>query len=902
MNRKTRLTAVIVLLVVTSLPLMSQRSRQAATGQFEPTEQMFSALSFRMIGPAAYSGRIADIAVNPNDFSEFYLAVASGGLWKTSDGGANFRSIFDDHGVYAMGAVTIDPNNTDVVWLGTGENNSQRALGIGNGVYKSTDGGETWVNTGLHNSAHIGNIVIDPRNSDVVYVAAHGPAWGPGGDRGLYKTTDGGATWDLTLYIGEYTGINDLVMDPRNPDILIASAHQRERRVYSKINGGPESGMYKSTDAGATWRKLENGFPSEGNIGRIGIAMSPVNPDIVYAMVEMPPAERDLQGFYRSKDQGESWERMSGMISASPQYYQRLIPDPIDENIVVSMDVRTRRTRDGGANWEQVSLRNRHVDDHCLWINPTDNRHYRIGGDGGFYESWNGGNTWKFSPHIPITQYYRVRAGYEYPFYNVYGGTQDNGSWYGPSRTIRAAIVNADWKHTLGGDGFLSTPDPEDATISYHESQYGGLARYDHLTETARRIKPRPLSGVPYRFNWDAPYFISHFDHKTLYFGAQLILKSTDRGNTWKEISPDLTRQIDVDTMPMMGQLWDRRTAVALHSSTSPFGNLKALMESPFQQGMIYAGTDDGLIWRTEDDGETWVRYDTFPGVPDMTMVTSVIPSIHDINTVYATFDGKKNSSDWTPYVLKSTDRGESWVSIASNLPYASAYRIIEDHINPDILFLGNEYGVWVTIDGGAQWFELSNGIPPIQVPDIDIQRRENDLVVATFGRGFYILEDYSYLRELNSENLSKPAHIFEIKDSWQFSRASNFAYQGDAYFRAPNPPVAVNIRYHIAEEQQVTGRRARSRESDEVEKELVFTITSEDGSFTTEVIRPYRTGVNRLSWNMVGQQRRTAPPGNYTVSVALREGENVTELNASAPFTIKRLDRDLLREVTIKR
>lgn len=910
-----RFSALLLLITLLSAPAFSQRAAQAAAPKVSLTSEMVSPLSFRLIGPAAYSGRIADIAVNPNDFSEWYLAVASGGLWKTTNSGTTFTPIFDDKPVYAMGCVTIDPNNTDVVWLGTGENNSQRAIGIGDGVYKSTDAGKTWVNMGLRNSAHIGKIIVDPRNSNVVYVAAHGPLWGPGGERGLYKTTDGGKTWALILYIGEYTGINDIEMDPRNPDILYASAHQRERRAFSKINGGPESGLHKSTDAGKTWKKVTNGFPSEGNIGRIGIALSKANPDILYAMVELSPAE-GRSSFLRSKDKGETWEEMSKQSSSSPQYYQRLITDPIDENLVISLDVSNTRSLDGGATWRQIGERNKHVDNHALWINPNNNKHYLAGCDGGLYESWDAGATWKFHPHLPITQYYRVRVDNNYPFYNVYGGTQDNGSWMGPARTIRQFITNDDWKHVLGGDGFLSIPDPVDPTISYHESQNGGIARYDHLTGRSTGIRtPREQGDPPARFNWDTPYLVSNFDHKTLYIGSQFVYKSTNRGDNWRKISPDLTRQIDVDTMPLMGQTWDRNTAVALHSSTAPFGNMSSLKESPHKQGMIWAGTDDGLVWLTEDDGANWKRFDKFPGVPDMTYVTNVLPSIHDVNTVYATFDGKKDASNWTPYVLKSTDKGETWRSISSNLPRTSVYTLIEDHVSADLLFIGTEYGVFVTIDGGGSWIQLKNGLPTIQVPEIDIQRRENDLVIATFGRGFYVMDDYSFLRELTPDNVAKPAHIFSIKDTWQFGMSSNLSYQGENYFRTPNPAIVVSIKYLIKDQPQPAQARRGQQATEQPKPVLVFTILDAAGEVVSVTERPFEAGVGSFSWNMRiqppqaaeqaqpagGQQgfrgaARAASPGKYFVKVERKLGDNTNLLAAPVPFNIVELDRELLR------
>lgn len=908
-------------LLMLTLSGFGQRTGQTSQQTFSLTSEMLSPMRFRLVGPAAFSGRIADVAVNPKNFSEWYIAVASGGLWKTSNAGTTFTPIFDDYPVFSTGCVTIDPNNTDVVWLGTGENNSQRALAIGDGVYKSTDAGKTWTNMGLKNSAHIGRIQVDPRNSNVVYVAAHGPVWGPGGDRGLYKTTDGGKNWERILYIGEYTALNDVEMDPRNPDILYASAHQRERRAYSKINGGPESGLYKSTDAGKTWKKITNGFPSEGNIGRIGIALSKANPDILYAMVELSPAA-GRSSFLRSKDKGETWEVMSNASSSSPQYYQKLVTDPVDENMVIYVDVNNMRSLDGGATFRQIGERNKHVDNHALWIDPTNNKHYIAACDGGLYESWDWGVNWKFHPQLPIGQFYRVRVDNNYPFYRIYGGTQDNGSWMGPSRTIRQYMTNDDWRYMLGGDGFLSIPDPIDPTISYHESQNGGIARVDHLLQRSTSIRTPRVQGEPAaRFNWDTPYLVSIHNNTTLYIGSQFVYKSTNRGDTWTKISPDLTRQINVDTMPMMGKVWDRNTAVALHSSTAPFGNMSSLKESALRPGMLWAGTDDGLVWLTEDDGANWKKFDKFPGVPDMTYVTTVMPSMHDVNTVFATFDGKKDASNWTPYILKSTNKGETWTSIASNLPLGTVYTVQEDHINPDLLFVGTEYGIFVTIDGGRKWVQLKNGLPTIQVPEIDIQRRENDIVIATFGRGFWIIDDYSYLRELNQANINKPAHIFSIRDTWQFSMASNMPSQGEVYFRTPNPQVAVSIKYHIGNVPAVPVKRGQ-QPAEQEKPVLVFTITDAAGEPVTVTERPFETGIGSFNWNMRiqppqteqqagqggqqdargGQQAfrggggRTAPEGQYFVRVEKKTGDKLEMLAGPVGFRIKGLDRELFR------
>jgi len=918
-RKSYRLT--VMILVISGLAgfnITADAQRRNQPGQesgnsYSPNSSMLSVLKFRSLGPAAYSGRIADFAVNPENPSEYYVGTASGGLWKTVNKGTTFEPVFDGQPVYSIGALAIDPGNPFVLWVGTGENNSQRNLAYGDGVYKTTDGGKTFTNMGLKKSEHIGKIIIDPRNSNTVYVASQGPVWGPGGDRGLYKTTDGGKTWDRILFIGEYTGVTDIEIDPRNPDIIYAAAHQRERRVYSKINGGPESAFYKSEDAGKTWRKIRNGLPG-GDVGRIGLALSPADPDIIYAVIELPESKG---GFYRSVDLGESWTKMSDMVPGSPQYYCEIYADPKDPDRVISMDVRNLVTDDGGKTWSPLGEKNKHVDNHALWVDPCDTDYYLMGCDGGVYESWDRGANWVFKTNLPITQYYHVRVDNDLPFYNVYGGAQDNGSWFGPSRTLRRELVNSDWTYTIGGDGYLSTPDPDVPDIHYASSQYCGLRRYDRRTGNSVSIKPQPVADEIYRFNWNTPYFISPHDSKTLYVAANKVLKSTDRGDSWKEISPDLSRQISMDALPMMGKIWPPE-AVAKNQSTSPFGNIFALSESPITRGMIYAGTDDGLIWITENDGGNWTKYASFPGVPDMTFVNYVLPSMHDAGTVYACFDGRKNSSDFTPYLIKSTDKGKTWKSIASNLPSGTVYVIQEDHVNPDILFIGTEWGVWVTLDGGKKWQQIKNGIPPIQVKDMAIQRRENDLVVATFGRGFYVLEDYSYLRDLSQELENSKAHIFSIKDGLLYYPSSNQNYQGEVNFGVPNPAPEVVIRYYLKDgyttlkqkrinEQNEATKAGREitfptneqlvAEAEEESPYLLFTITDSEGSIMSKIERPVRKGMGTVAWDMSYLRRNgpAVPPGRYSVRMEKYADGSFEVLVEKADFVVNTLNNNAL-------
>ena len=904
-----------ILFMVPSSQTTAQRKKKktsTTTSQFELNDKMTKMLSFRSLGPAAYSGRISDLAVNPDNTSEYYVGVAAGGLWKTTNHGTTFKPIFDKESVFSIGCLAMDPNNSNVLWVGTGENNTQRNLAYGDGVYKTTDGGKSFTNMGLKTSSQIGKIMIDPRNSNVVYVAAQGQAWGPGGERGLYKTTDGGKTWNRILEIGEYTGVSDMEMDPRNPDILYAASHQRERRVYSKIDGGPESAIYKSVDAGATWTKLKKGLP-KGDVGRIGLALSPANTNILYAVIELPG---DKGGFYRSVDMGESWEKRSDKVSSSPQYYNEVYADPHNPDLVILMDTRNGLSRDGGKTWENIEGKNKHVDNHAMWFDPDNSDHYLVGCDGGLYETYDQAKTWQFKSNLPITQYYHVRTDNDYPFYNVYGGAQDNGSWYGPSQTHRRYLVNADWTYTIGGDGYLSTPAPDNQGISYHSSQYAGVRRYDETTGNSVSIKPQSTVDKPYNFNWNTPYFISTFDPNTLYIGADYVLKSTDMGGTWKKVSEDLTRQIDQNTLPMMGKMWPPE-AVAKNRSTSEFGNIFALAESPLKQGMIYAGTDDGLIWITENDGQNWTKYSKFTGVPDMTFVNYILPSQHEVNTVYACFDGRKNSSDFKPYLLKSTDKGKTWTSIASNLPSGTVYAIQEDHINPGLLFIGTEWGVWTTIDGGKKWVQLKKGIPTIQVKDLTIQKRENDLVVATFGRGFYVMDNYSSLRKLNEGITKKAAHVFEINDALLYFPSSNLNYQGEVHFRTPNPKPAAIFEYYVKDGYQTLKQKRIKRmkaveksggtfvypteeelqaEKDEVKPNLIFTIYDADGKIMRKLNSPLKKGYNSKSWDLgyLTSRGPKVPPGDYKVALDKNVGGVFTRLVEPQSFKVISLDNAL--------
>ncbi|MBC35707.1 MAG: glycosyl hydrolase [Bacteroidetes bacterium] len=825
-----------------------------------------SGLKLRSIGPAFTSGRISDFAVNPNNPSEYYVAVSSGNVWKTVNNGTTWSAIFEKYGSYAMGVITLDPNNSNVVWLGTGENNHQRVIGYGNGVFKSMDGGKSWKNMGLKESRQIGGIVVDPNDSNVVYVAAEGSIWGPGGERGLYKSVDGGENWEKVLEISEHTGINNIVMDPRDSKVLYATSEQRRRHVHTKIGGGPESKVYKSVDGGKNWKKIMKGLPG-GDIGGMGIAISPVNPDVLYLIVEA--AERS-GGFYRTTNRGETWQKMSS-YSSSGQYYNEIFCDPVDVDKVYSTETVTRVTVDGGKTWKRLGNNKRHVDDHAMWIDPKDTNHMLIGGDGGVYETFDGGKHYQFKTNLPITQFYRVAVDDTAPFYWVYGGTQDNNSYGGPNANTSADGVTAgEWVVTLGGDGFWQAIEPGNPNIVYSEYQYGNIYRYDKQSGESIGIKPQPRKGEEtYKWNWNTPFILSPHSKTRLYMAANKVFRSDDRGNSWTVISDDITAQIDRDTWPVMGRYWGSE-AVVKDVSTSLYGMAVSLDESRVKEGLLVVGTDDGVI--QVKDGDNWVKTDKFPGVPAHTYVSDLALDKFDENIIYATFDNMKRD-DFKPYVMKSTDKGQTWVSISNNLPEnGTVHSIIQDFVDKDLLFVGTEFGVHFSVDGGANWTQLKSGIPHIPVKDITIQEREHDLVMATFGRGFYILDNYSPLRDIDKDFFNKEAHIFPVKKALMYIQDGAKYGQGSMPYYGKNPAFGATFTYFVKEMPktlkqerkakekklikdkapipQVTVEQMRA-EAAEVAPHLIFTIKNDAGEVVRVIKQRAGSGLTRMTWNL---------------------------------------------------
>jgi photosystem II stability/assembly factor-like uncharacterized protein len=918
---------VLALLCVLASGAWAKESEPAA-GE----KDAFKGLALRGIGPGLMSGRIADIAVHPHDRGTWYVAVGSGGVWKTENAGTTWKSIFDREGSYSIGCVTVDPKQPEIVWVGTGENVGGRHVGYGDGVYKSTDGGAHWTKVGLERSEHVGRILVDPNDSNVIFVAAQGPLWSAGGERGLYKSTDGGGTWAKILGGGDYTGVTDVLFDPRDSRVLYAATHQRLRSVAALVNGGPESAIHKSTDGGKTWRKLTEGLPKE-EMGRIGLAISPQAPDVVYATIELAQAKG---GFWRSANGGGTWEKRSDHIAGGtgPHYYQEIFASPHRFDRVYNMEVRLHVTEDGGKTFTSIEGKFKHVDNHAMAFDPDDPEYLLVGCDGGLYETWDLGKTWKFVANLPVTQFYKVSVDYAEPFYNVYGGTQDNNTQGGPSRTDNVhGIRNSDWFITLGGDGHQPAADPSNPDIVYSEWQQGNLVRHDRKTGEIVYIQPQPEKGEPTeRFNWDSPILVSPHDPATLLYASQRVWRSDDRGDSWRPISGDLSRALDRMKLPMMGRVWSFDAVWDLNAM-SKYGSITSIAQSPLDAQLIYAGTDDGLIQVTQDGGKTWRKIDRLPGVPEFFFVNDVKADLHDAGTVYVAVDQHK-SGDFSPYLLRSTDRGKSWKSIAGDLPKRHVvWRVVQDHVRADLLFAGTEFGVFFTVNGGTNWTKLTGNAPNIPFRDLAIQRRENDLVGATFGRGFYVLDDYTPLRQVTPEMLARESELFPVRKAWWYVPRRELgeeekASQGDAFFTAPNPPFGAVFTYYLRDD-ITTRKAARRKQEKEIEKKggdtpypgwealraeeveedpaLLLTVRDDGGEVVRRLTGPVESGFHRVAWDLrrpsIEPWRQSAPspdeepalgvlapPGTYTVSLALRKDGTITDLGKSQTFEVARM------------
>ena len=925
----------ILFLLISSVAISAEKDEKPNPGL---NEASLKGLEWRNIGPSMTAGRIADIAVNPKDHSQWYVGVGSGGVWKTGNRGITWEPIFDSEGSYSIGCVSIDPNNSETVWVGTGENVSGRHVGFGDGVYKSLDGGKSWTNMGLKNSQHIGNIVVDPRDSNVVYVAAQGPLWSAGGERGLYKTSDGGKIWKLILSAGEYTGANEVHLDPRNPDVIYASLHQRFRNVAALMDGGPESGIHKSIDAGKTWRKLTNGIPDEDK-GKIGLSISPVDPDVIYATIEL--AQR-AGGLWRSTDAGASWEKRSDEVysGTGPHYYKEIFASPHDVDTLYQVAPTLYRTVDGGKTMQPLENRSVHGDYHEVVFDITNPGYLMVGTDGGVYESFDAAENWRFFANMPITQFYKVTVDYDEPFYNIYGGTQDNNTQGGPSRTDNVhGIRNSDWYVTVFADGHQSAADPTNPDIIYSEWQKGNLVRFDRKTGEIVYIQPQPEADEEAeRFNWDAPILISPHDSARLYFASQRVWRSDNRGDSWTAISGDLSHARDRMTLPMMGRVWSYDSAWDL-MAMSQYGTITSLSESPLVEGLLYAGTDDGRIHVSEDGGASWRAIDKLPGVPDGFFVNDIKADLHNADTVYVVVDDHK-SGDFSPYILKSTNRGQHWLKISDRLPKRHvAWRLVQDHVNPELLFAATEFGIFFTIDSET-WTKLSGGTPNMAFRDLAIQKRENDLVAASFGRSFYVFDDYTPLRSVSAKNLASDTMLFPVRDAlWYLQRmplgefkTGSKASQGDAYYVADNPPFGAVITYYLPKDIQTAKEQRREREktiekqggntpypgwdalrAEQIEEEpaVVLTIRDSNGEIVRKLEGPAKAGFHRVAWdlrypesspwteksqdNYIVFSGPLATPGDYTVSLSTRINGEMKDTGLQSAIHVKLMRQNSL-------
>jgi photosystem II stability/assembly factor-like uncharacterized protein len=765
--------------------------------------------------------------------------------------------------------------------VGTGENVSGRHVGWGDGVYRSNDGGTTWTHLGLKRSEHIAKILIDPRDSNVVYVAAEGPLWAKGGDRGVYKTTDGGATWTAVLSIDENTGVSDIAFHPTNPDVIYAGAYERRRHVWGLMAGGPNGGIYKSNDAGASWSKKSQGLPA-GDVGKIGLAVTAANPSLVYATIE---ADGENKGFYRSADQGESWTRKNDYISGGtgPHYYMELTASQQTADLVFQMDVFFRVTRDGGDSFAVLGTgREKHSDNHALWIDPEDDLHLLAGTDAGLYESFDQGVSWRHFPNLPVSQFYKVAVDNALPFYNVLGGTQDLGTLFGPSRTmITEGVRNQDWYVPLGADGYGVAFDPSDNNIGYMEYQQGYLFRHDRSSNELMHIQPQPAPGEPpERWNWDTPILVSPHDPSRLYVGSQRVWRSDDRGDSWRAISADLTSNQNRYELGYRGRVW---SVDALHDNgaMSRYATITAISESPVREGTIYTGSDDGLIHATQNGGSDWQPARELPVAAKPAFINDLEASLHDADTVFAVADSHK-LGDFSPYVFVSNNRGEKWRSIAGDLPQGTiVWAIEQDHEDPNLLFLGTEYGAYFSNNGGSNWHRLS-GAPTIAFRDIKLQRRDNDLVGATFGRGIYILDDYSSLRVMASPDFGQKATALPVRDAWWYipsvpSQAVGMPTLGSDSFTAPNPDFGASLTYYLPEALQTSkqirretekalradgkdvpfpGWDALGQEARETEPRVMLLIRDANNEPVRWIKASNQEGVHRASWDL----RRPAP------------------------------------------
>lgn len=808
-----------------------------------PAQTPFDSLRFRSIGPAALGGRIHDVEGVPNDPFTLYVATASGGLWKTTNKGTTWTSIFENQKVATFGDVAIFEGNPDILYVGTGEQNNRQSTSWGNGVYKSTDAGATWTHLGLEGTRHIGRVAVHPRNADIAWVAAAGNLWAPSSERGVYRTADGGRTWARTLFIDSLTGATDIVVNPVNPDLVVAATYQRLRTPWGFNGGGAGSGLHKSVDGGVTWRPVTAGIP-EGDKGRIGLAIARSDPRVLIATIE----HRTLGGTYRSEDGGDTWTRVNA-LNPRPMYYSKPVIDPTNADRVWIPGVTVYRSDDGGRTFRtlptgptyDVGLKGDH---HAFWINPKDPRHVYLGGDGGLHESWDLGLTWVRINNLPIGQFYSIAADNREPYW-IYGGMQDNHSWMGPSATRHwLGIVNEDWRQIGFGDGMYQRPDPFDARRVYTASQNLGMQRFDIETGDRLGLKPFPPTegDTAYRFDWLAPIVVSRHAPGTVYVGGNRLFITRDHGNSWTR-TKDLTRQVNRDTLRVMG-IPGTQITLSRHDGESSYSELSTISESPLDPRVLWVGTDDGLVQLSRDGGATWRDVTAaIPGVPTGTLVSRVHASLLGRGAAYVSFDGHRGG-DERPYLFRTTDFGATWTPVSSNLPADMPVRTVHEY--PDqagVVFAGLEFGLYMSVDTARTWARIGS-LPTTRYDDVLVHPRTKDIIVGTHGRSIWVLDDAAPIADWSPKIAAEPVHLFPVREATVFQYWQDFSYRAQGAYAGENPPDGALISYHLSQPAS----------------KVTVTITSATGRVVRALEAPNATGViQRLNWDL----RHRPPPSS---------------------------------------
>ncbi|MDQ5845938.1 MAG: hypothetical protein M3539_11665 [Acidobacteriota bacterium] len=848
----------------TPSPSPSETTTPADTKPKSPFEKAFERLEWRSIGPANMGGRMADVESIPGNPNVVYVASASGGLWKTTNGGVTWKPIFERQGTISLGDVALAPSNPDVVWVGTGESKPRNSVSFGDGVYKSTDGGKNWQYMGLKETERISAIAIHPQNSDIVYVGALGHAFGPNEDRGVFMTTDGGKTWAKTLYLDREHGVSDLEMDPTNPNILYAGMWSFERKPWTHRSGSERGGLYKSIDGGRTWNKLTNGLPKL--IGRIGVRAAPSNPNVVYAILEAKEGT-----LYRSDDRGETFKQVSKneRIVSRGFYYTRVRVDPNNENHVYAVASTLFESIDGGKSFKSITGRT-HIDYHAFWQDPKNPKRIWIGNDGGIAVTYDGGETWEPVYNIPLGQFYQIHADNRLPFYYVMGGLQDNGAWTGPSRTREpAGIMNDDWRMVSFGDGFYVINKADEPELYISESQGGNILRTDFRTREQQEVNPwgrgsgdGPAIGEKYRFNWNSPIVLSPHDKSTVYFGGNVVFKSSDFGKTWEQISGDLTTNDPEKQKDAGGPVAIENTTAEYHTT------IISLAESPVQKGQIWAGTDDGNLQVTLDGGKDWDNLaGNISGVPAKSLVSHVEPSRTSAQTVYVSFD-RHMFDDFRPYIFKSTNGGKTWTAVAGNLPPKAYVQVVrEDPKNPNLIYAGTELGLFASYSGGGDWIPLNlKNLPNVSVHDIVVHPRENDLILATHGRSVWIYDDASAIQQMTSSILNRNAHLFPVRPGMRYATRFTRYGIGDKAFNGPNPSYGALITYYL-------------KEKPDDKTTFKVQILDQAGNVVQDLDKPAKErGLNRVAWNLRrgGAEVRRPPSEEETAFAGPPRGPHV--------------------------